>query len=64
MKDLSGELRPPDRTRAILKRSSSRSALIAWYIYLFQWKFAVPVLAALAHDVLITIGIYALLGRR
>ena len=29
----------------------------------FQWKFAVPVLVALAHDILITVGIYALLGR-
>ena len=29
----------------------------------FQWKFAVPVIVALAHDVLITVGIYALLGR-
>ena len=39
-------------------------ALIVLYIsFRFQWKFAVPVLVALAHDVLITIGIYALLGR-
>jgi SecD/SecF fusion protein len=38
--------------------------LIVGYISLrFQWKFAVPVLIALAHDVLITVGIYALLGR-
>jgi SecD/SecF fusion protein len=38
--------------------------LIVGYISLrFQWKFAVPVLIALAHDILITVGIYALLGR-
>ena len=38
--------------------------LIVGYISLrFQWKFAVPVLIALAHDLLITIGIYALVGR-
>jgi SecD/SecF fusion protein len=38
--------------------------LIVGYISLrFQWKFAVPVLVALAHDVLITVGIYALLGQ-
>jgi SecD/SecF fusion protein len=38
--------------------------LIVGYISLrFQWKFALPVLIALAHDVLITVGIYALLGR-
>ena len=38
--------------------------LIVGYISLrFEWKFAVPVLVALAHDIVITIGIYALLGR-
>jgi SecD/SecF fusion protein len=38
--------------------------LIVLYITVrFQWKFAVPVLIALAHDVIITVGIYALLGR-
>ena len=38
--------------------------LIVLYISVrFQWKFALPVLVALAHDVLITVGIYALLGR-
>jgi SecD/SecF fusion protein len=38
--------------------------LIVLYISArFQWKFAVPVLIALAHDIIITIGIYALLGR-
>jgi SecD/SecF fusion protein len=38
--------------------------LIVGYISLrFQWQFALPVMVALAHDVLITIGIYALLGQ-
>jgi SecD/SecF fusion protein len=38
--------------------------LIVGYVSLrFQWKFSVGVLVALAHDVLITVGIYALLGR-
>ena len=38
--------------------------VIAVYIALrFQWKFAVPVLIALMHDILITAGVYALLGR-
>ncbi|HEU0335147.1 MAG TPA: protein translocase subunit SecD [Gaiellaceae bacterium] len=38
--------------------------LICAYISLrFQWKFAVPTLVALAHDVIITVGIYALVGR-
>jgi SecD/SecF fusion protein len=29
----------------------------------FQWKYSVGVLVALAHDIVITIGIYALTGR-
>jgi SecD/SecF fusion protein len=29
----------------------------------FQWKFAAPVMVALLHDVLITVGIYALVGQ-
>ncbi len=38
--------------------------VISIYITLrFQWKFAVPVMIALAHDLLITGGVYALLGR-
>ncbi|MGI8623785.1 MAG: protein translocase subunit SecD [Solirubrobacteraceae bacterium] len=38
--------------------------VISLYIALrFQWKFAVPVLIALMHDILITGGVYALLGR-
>ena len=39
-------------------------AVISIYIALrFEWKFAVPVLIALMHDILITAGIYALVGR-
>ncbi len=38
--------------------------VISAYIALrFQWKFAVPVLIALMHDILITGGIYSLTGR-
>jgi SecD/SecF fusion protein len=38
--------------------------LIAGYIALrFDWKYAVPVLVALAHDILITIGVYSLSQR-
>jgi SecD/SecF fusion protein len=39
-------------------------SVISIYIALrFEWKFAVPVLIALMHDILITAGIYALVGR-
>jgi SecD/SecF fusion protein len=38
--------------------------LITLYIgFRFEWKFAVPILIALAHDLLITSGVYALFGR-
>jgi SecD/SecF fusion protein len=38
--------------------------LISAYIALrFEWKYAVPVLIALMHDLLITAGVYSLTGR-
>ena len=38
--------------------------VISIYIALrFEWKYAVPVLIALMHDILITAGVYALVGR-
>ena len=38
--------------------------LISLYVSVrFQWKFAIPVMVALAHDVVITVGVYALVGR-
>jgi SecD/SecF fusion protein len=38
--------------------------VISVYIALrFEWKFAVPVLIALMHDILIVAGVYALVGR-
>jgi SecD/SecF fusion protein len=39
-------------------------AVISIYIALrFEWKFAVPVLIAVMHDILIVSGVYALTGR-
>jgi SecD/SecF fusion protein len=38
--------------------------LITIYVsFRFQWKFAVPVMVALGHDVAIAVGVYALAGR-
>ena len=38
--------------------------VISVYIALrFEWKYAVPVLIALMHDILITAGVYSLVGR-
>jgi SecD/SecF fusion protein len=48
---------------AILAIIVSLLLIVAYITFRFQWKFAVPVLIALAHDIIITIGIYALLGR-
>jgi SecD/SecF fusion protein len=38
--------------------------IIFLYIwYRFEWTFAIPVMVALGHDILITIGIYSISGR-
>jgi SecD/SecF fusion protein len=62
-----------DTIGPIFGQTVARSALIAIiaslivisaYIALrFEWKYAVPVLIALMHDLLITAGVYALTGR-
>jgi SecD/SecF fusion protein len=54
-------------------RQIARSAILAIFVSLllvvlyiafrFQPKFAIPVIVAMLHDVLIAVGIYALLGR-
>ncbi|RDI74980.1 secD: protein-export membrane protein SecD [Gaiella occulta] len=54
-------------------RQIARSAIFAIVVSLllivgyistrFQWQFAAPVIIALAHDVIITVGVYALVGR-
>jgi SecD/SecF fusion protein len=54
-------------------RQIANSALLAIFVSLllmviyisfrFQWKFSIGVLVALAHDLIIAIGIYALTGR-
>jgi SecD/SecF fusion protein len=54
-------------------RQIAESALLAIFVSLllivayvslrFQWKFSLAVLVSLAHDIVITVGIYALLGR-
>jgi SecD/SecF fusion protein len=48
---------------AILAIIVSLLLIVAYISVRFQWQFALPVMVALAHDVLITVGIYALLGR-
>ena len=48
---------------AILAILVSLLLIVGYISARFHWKFAAPVLVALAHDVIITVGIYAILGR-
>jgi SecD/SecF fusion protein len=48
---------------AVLAIIASLIVISAYVALRFEWKFAVPVLIALAHDLLITSGVYALTGR-
>ena len=48
---------------AIVAIIASLLVISAYIALRFQWKFAVPVLIAVMHDVLITGGIYSLTGR-
>jgi SecD/SecF fusion protein len=48
---------------AILAIVVSLLLIVAYISFRFQWKYSVGVLVALAHDVVITVGIYALTGR-
>jgi SecD/SecF fusion protein len=48
---------------AILAIIVSLFLIVGYIAARFHWKFSVPVLAALAHDVIFTVGIYAFLGR-
>jgi SecD/SecF fusion protein len=43
---------------------ASLVAIFAYVALRFQWKYAVPVMIALMHDLLITAGVYALTGRQ
>jgi SecD/SecF fusion protein len=48
---------------AILAIVVSLLLIVAYISFRFQWKYSVGVLVALAHDVIITVGVYALTGR-
>ncbi len=48
---------------AIIAIIASLLVISAYVALRFDWKFAVPVLIALMHDLLITAGVYALTGR-
>jgi SecD/SecF fusion protein len=48
---------------AIIAIISSLLVISAYIALRFEWKYAVPVLIALMHDLLITAGVYALTGK-
>ncbi len=48
---------------AIIAIIASLLVISAYIALRFQWKFAVPVLIAVMHDILITGGVYSLTGR-
>ena len=48
---------------AVVAIIASLLVISAYVALRFSWKFAVPVLIALMHDLLITSGVYALTGR-
>ncbi len=48
---------------AVIAIIASLLVISAYVTLRFSWKFAVPVLIALMHDLLITSGVYALTGR-
>ncbi|MBV9413618.1 MAG: protein translocase subunit SecD, partial [Solirubrobacterales bacterium] len=49
---------------AVIAIIASLLVISAYVALRFEWKFAIPVLIALAHDLLITSGVYALTGRQ
>jgi SecD/SecF fusion protein len=49
---------------ALVAIIASLLAISAYIALRFEWKYAVPVLIALMHDLLITAGVYALTGRQ
>ena len=37
--------------------------IVAYLTFRFEWKYALPTIVALFHDVIITVGVYAITGR-
>ncbi len=48
---------------AVIAIIASLLVISAYIALRFEWKYAIPVLIALMHDLLITAGVYALTGR-
>src|SRR5690606_33795170 len=48
---------------AVIAIIASLLVISAYIALRFEWKYAVPVLIAVAHDILIVSGVYSLTGR-
>ncbi len=51
------------RNAALYALVFSVLAIIGYVALRFDWKYAVPMIVALAHDIVITVGIYSVTGR-
>jgi SecD/SecF fusion protein len=63
VRNVSGSFSSQILRDAILAICVSLALIVIYVAFRFQWKFALPVLAALAHDILITLGVYSLTQR-
>ncbi len=50
------------RTTGIIAVLAAIAAIILYIWFRFEWQFAIGAVLALSHDVLITVGVFALLG--
>jgi SecD/SecF fusion protein len=48
---------------AVLAFIFSIALIVAYLAFRFDWRYAVPTIAALLHDLLVTVGVYAVTGR-
>ena len=50
-------------TDALYAVAFSLFLIVAYLTFRFEWKYALPTIIALFHDVIITVGVYAVTGR-
>ena len=48
---------------AILAFVFSMVLIVAYLAFRFDWHYAAPTIAALIHDLIITLGVYSITGR-
>jgi len=64
VRSVSGSFSSQILRSAILAICVSLALIFLYVTFRFQWKFAVPVMVALLHDLFITLGIYSLVQRQ